>query len=85
MPRTANNNSAFLNVHKFKTSMCPFIGRLYRTSLIATGSPRAATMLLQEMYRKAWVHYRSADHIADFAIWLAKLVSQNFVLRPQRR
>lgn len=82
MPTTQNSIPTILQRHKFRITMCPFVERLYRTSLIVTGSPRAAANLLQKIYRKAWLYYETADHIADFAIWLARLVSQNFIVKP---
>ncbi len=79
MQYTQNKISAHLKRHAFKAGICPFVERLYRTALIITGSPRAATKLLQKIYRKAWAHYKTADHVADFAGWLAAFVSQNFL------
>ncbi len=83
MQSKQNKISPSLKRHKFKASMCPFIRSLFRTALIITGNPRAATKYLQKIYRTAWSNYRAADHVADFAGWLAKLASRKFVNTPQ--
>jgi len=66
--------------HKyFETLALPFKGRLYRTALILTKSPRHAKELVQETYLSARKHYHHLELGIAFGVWLSQLLMNNYM------